>query len=66
MHGKMTSASLEGGSLSRGTYRRQTRRIESVVSTNRVVHAINSMAAFKSPKAAGPIMVQNEIVKSIL
>ena len=66
MHGKMTSANLEGGSLSRGAYRHQTRRIENVINTNRVINAIKSMVGFKSPKAAGPTMVQDKIMKSIL
>ena len=66
MYGKITSTSLEGGSLSRGVYQCQTGRIENLINTNRVINAINSMAGFKFPKAAGPTMVQDKMMKFIL
>lgn len=50
----------------RGAYRRQPRRIENVISTNRMINIINSIVGFKSPKAANPTMIQNKIIKSIL
>ena len=54
------------GSLSQGAYRRQNRRADNVFNANKVISAVNSLGGFKSPKAAGPTVVQDEAMRSIL